>query len=340
MRQYAGRRPCRMSVSQHPNVSVIIAAKDVAEYIVVAVRSALAQTVRDIEVLVVDDGSVDDTAALVRAIDDPRLSLLSAHGQGWPRARNLAMKQARGRVFAFLDGDDEWLPHHLARVMSELDAHPAWDLVFAAATWIGEQGEPLPRTVVRSSGTLGYERLFLEFPPVTCSSIAVRASAMRAVGGFDENLPTNADHDLCLRVMGLRPGNCAGIPDVGIRYRRRRGQDTSNLRRKAEGWERLLDKHRSLSPDPVIRLAPRARAAHQRALAAIAYEDGAFAEARKWMGEALREAPAWLLRDRRTWITGAAVASTLLPDAFHLRLEHAGVALLRALRSPHRDPFQ
>ena len=320
--------------SNVPRASVLIAARDVGPYIECAVRSALSQTLADIEVIVVDDASTDDTYARVQGIHDSRLRLFRTDGGGWARARNSVMAEAQGRYLAFLDGDDEWLPHHLECLVDYLDHRPGLDLVFAASRWIGEKGEPLPRTVVRFAGPITYEHMFVEFPPITASALCARADAVKAVGGFDEILPTGADSDLCLRVMKLRPFNCAGIPEVGLRYRRRVGQVTANCHRKAAGWERLLEKHQAIDPVAMRRWGSVARANHRRAWAAIAYENGAFAEARLWMARALHESPLSLARDRRSWITGAAVASSILPPAWRKSVEHAGITWLRRL---HRD---
>jgi succinoglycan biosynthesis protein ExoO len=105
-----------------PSVSVVIAAKDAGAFIADALRSALAQTRRDLEVIVVDDGSVDDTSDVVRACanGDPRVLLLrNDRSQGVSRARNRAIGEARGDWIAVLDADDAFLPDRLERMVGE-----------------------------------------------------------------------------------------------------------------------------------------------------------------------------------------------------------------------------
>lgn len=105
-----------------PSVSVVIAAKDAAAFIADALRSALAQTLDDLEVIVVDDGSTDDTSAVVRACanGDPRVRLLrNDRSQGVSRARNRAIGEARGEWIAVLDADDEFMPDRLERMVAE-----------------------------------------------------------------------------------------------------------------------------------------------------------------------------------------------------------------------------
>jgi glycosyltransferase involved in cell wall biosynthesis len=309
-------------------LSVVIPARDVAPFIEQTVRSALQQTLRDIEVFVVDDGSRDDTRARVAAIADPRLHLLTGPGRGAAAARNQALAVARGEYVAFLDADDVWLPDHAERLLGAIQSTPQLDVVFAAATWVDARGQRLPRSVVRWTGPLHYHELFVEFVPVTSSALLVRRSALDRVGGFDEDMRMGADHDLCLRLALLRPHNCAGLPEVGLLYRRRPGQNTGNRQDKFRYWQKLVAKHRALAPEHVTSWETLATANHQRALAALAYESGAYAEARAWMAQALRAAPIAMARDRRTWITAAAAFSSLLPAAVRLRLEMLGKALL------------
>lgn len=105
-----------------PRVSVVIAAKDAGAFVADALRSALAQTMKDLEVIVVDDGSTDDTSDVVRACanGDPRVLLLrNDRSQGVSRARNRAIGEARGEWVAVLDADDAFLPDRLERMVGE-----------------------------------------------------------------------------------------------------------------------------------------------------------------------------------------------------------------------------
>lgn len=118
----AERSDTTSDAEPRPSVSVIIAAKDAGAFIADALRSALAQTRRDLEVIVVDDGSVDDTTEVVRACanGDPRVLLLrNDRSQGVSRARNRAIGEARGDWIAVLDADDAFLPDRLERMVGE-----------------------------------------------------------------------------------------------------------------------------------------------------------------------------------------------------------------------------
>jgi glycosyltransferase involved in cell wall biosynthesis len=121
----AGRTDQANDADHRPSVSVVIAAKDAGAFIADALRSALAQTMKDLEVIVVDDGSVDDTSDVVRACanGDPRVLLLrNDRSQGVSCARNRAIGQARGDWIAVLDADDEFMPDRLERMVGEATA--------------------------------------------------------------------------------------------------------------------------------------------------------------------------------------------------------------------------
>src|SRR5262249_44828504 len=114
-----------------PAVSVIMPAFNTEAYVAAAIRSARTQTVRDVEILVVDDGSTDGTfaAALEAGKGDARVKVWTQANAGPSAARNLAMRRAAGDFFAFLDSDDEWLPEFLQCQLSTLSRHAAASVV-------------------------------------------------------------------------------------------------------------------------------------------------------------------------------------------------------------------
>jgi glycosyltransferase involved in cell wall biosynthesis len=125
-----------------PTVSVVIPAYNQASLLRLAVDSALRQTMSDLEVVIVDDGSTDDTRAVCESYDDPRLRYLyqsndGTHGLG---ARNWAMLEARGEWIALLDQDDIWLPTKLERQLDCAARNPGAGLVFCLARFIDEEG--------------------------------------------------------------------------------------------------------------------------------------------------------------------------------------------------------
>jgi len=116
-----------MSVAMNtvqPLVSVVIPAFNAVRFLTGSIPSVLAQTWTDFELIVVDDGSTDATAACVQAFDDPRIRLVSQTNRGLAGARNGGIREARGTYIAFLDADDLWHPEKLARHVAHLQSQP------------------------------------------------------------------------------------------------------------------------------------------------------------------------------------------------------------------------
>src|SRR3954452_13254995 len=127
-----------------PAVSVVVASRNYGRYLAGAVRSVLGQTFADLELIVIDDGSTDDTSDVIRPfLADPRVRYHRTDGLGQSRAKNLGVLQARGPLVAFLDGDDEWLPTKLARQFP-LFTDPNVGVVYSRRTLMDAAGRDLP----------------------------------------------------------------------------------------------------------------------------------------------------------------------------------------------------
>jgi glycosyltransferase involved in cell wall biosynthesis len=199
-----------------PTVSVVIPAYNAARYLAAAVDSALQQTFRDVEVLVVDDGSTDDTPAVLSAYRS-RIHVVRQANAGVARARNAGTEAARGRYVAFLDADDLWQPEKIEKQMAALAAaldrracYSAFTLVAADLTVLG-----VSRTARQASLV---EDLLLRGNVVgTPSTVVCERDLVREVGGFDPAQSLGADWDLWLR-LALRT-EFAYVAEPLIRYR-------------------------------------------------------------------------------------------------------------------------
>ena len=127
------------------SVSVIVPLYQGAETIVRAIDSVLAQSLSALEIIVVDDGSTDGGADRVRAIEDPRIVLVVQDNTGCGAARNAGIARARGDHLAFLDADDEWLPHFLERARGALERHPQVHVYFGDSVELGLDTGPSAR---------------------------------------------------------------------------------------------------------------------------------------------------------------------------------------------------
>lgn len=186
-----------------PRVSIVIPTRNRRASLERSLASIEAQRFRDFEVVVVDDGSVDGTAAWVRA-RHPAVSLLeTGESLGAAAARNRGVEQARGEIVAFLDDDDVWHPSFLDVQVAQLDAHPNADLCTTDHVEIDTQRRvfrPDLRPLFRYPDSM--VRFLAECPIHTLSVVACRRTVFERIGWFDENLTIVHDLDWYLRIAG------------------------------------------------------------------------------------------------------------------------------------------
>lgn len=160
-----------------PLFTVIIPAYNVSGCIASTLRSVFAQTVRDTEILVVDDGSTDGTSDVLRQQTDPRLRVISQHNQGVSSARNRALAEAKGEFVAFLDGDDLWSPDHLEIALDFFRQHP--NINWFASSWrsgrTDEENLPAPDRSNDSCTILNY--FISGYSKIWTSALCFRRSA-------------------------------------------------------------------------------------------------------------------------------------------------------------------
>jgi glycosyltransferase involved in cell wall biosynthesis len=226
-----------------PAVSVVVPTHDRPALLRRAVASVLDQTVTDLEVVVVDDGSAEPVV-----LDDERVRVLRHDvALGAPSARNSGVAASTGDVVAFLDDDDEWLPTKLARQLDVLEARPSVQLVGChheegGAAYRGPTSTTAEQ--LRWSNFLG-----------STSFVAVRRSALDE--WFDPELATCQDWDLWLRAIG--DGEAVVVPEVLARYTTA-GADrlTTDTTKRVVGHDQLLDRH-GAAMSPACRAYHRAR---------------------------------------------------------------------------------
>jgi glycosyltransferase involved in cell wall biosynthesis len=208
-------------------VTIITPAYNAEPYLADTIRSALSQTFGDFEMLIVDDGSTDRTAAIARhfADRDPRIRLLCQANGGISVARNSAIAQARAPVLALLDSDDIWMPTYLQEQLRVLEASPGAGVVSANALNLGGRFDGLPlRRVPPGVHTISLRSL-IEVENSVCIMSIFRRAVLDRIGGFDTTLRSSEDYDFWLRAA------VAGFPilfnSVPLGYYRRRAESVS-----------------------------------------------------------------------------------------------------------------
>lgn len=228
MKRYA--RPARsiaMSASRPepraaaaPAVSVVLPTYQRGDLIGRAVASVLAQTWADLELLVVDDGSTDDTAAVLARVDDPRVHVLRlADNRGAGAARNAGIRRARGRFLAFQDSDDEWLPNKLERHLQAFAAAGAEiGVVYSDMLRVYRDGREayhrspdiLPDVLIDPATR------FYQVCRLGIQATVIRRECFAAAGVFDERFPALEDLELFIRLS--RRTGFHHIEEALVRY--------------------------------------------------------------------------------------------------------------------------
>lgn len=228
-----------------PAVSVVMPAYNVEPYIGEAIQSVVAQTFTDFELLIVDDGSTDETFAVAKryADLDPRIRIIRQENKGLSAARNTALRNAEGSILALLDSDDLWTPAFLGSQMAILDAHPEIDIVTGNAWTLGGRDNGVPaRPSPDHRKAPDLEAILSDELAVFIMSV-FRRRVYEIIGGFDETLRTNEDFDFWLRaaVAGFRFAR----NDQPLGYYRRRDDSLSaNPIRMLKGALRVYYKQR------------------------------------------------------------------------------------------------
>ena len=186
-------------MSEMPVVSVVIPTYNRGSLAGRAVESVLAQTFQDFEIIVVDDGSNDNTESVVKAFCDPRVRYIHhEENRGGSAARNTGIKAARGAYIAFLDSDDEWLPEKLQSQLDTLqELPPCWG-GGCTGFWLVEGTSVVERTPDLPPNLSNW--LLAHCPLSAGSTLMVRKEILGKIGYFDESLPRHQDWDLLLRL--------------------------------------------------------------------------------------------------------------------------------------------
>jgi len=184
-----------------PRVSILIPTYNRADYLLAALDSALHQTFSELEIIVVDDGSMDDTAEVIRKYTDPRLQFIQQKNCGVSAALNTAWRAARSEFIAMLGSDDEMLPAQIETLLNYIEREPTLGMVYGRAQAMDAQGNSLPQIYGSPPKFPNDSLQSILYANCVCSIAAlIRRALVEQVGGFDENLVANEDWDLWIRL--------------------------------------------------------------------------------------------------------------------------------------------
>jgi glycosyltransferase involved in cell wall biosynthesis len=196
--------------SKKPEVSVIIPTYNRAWVLREAIDSVLAQDFNDFELIVVDVGSTDDTGQILDSYDQD-LTVLRQSNRGVSAARNRGIDAAAGRLIAFLDSDDLWLPRKLTAQVNFFKSNPAAVINQTEEIWIRNGVRVNPKTRHHKFSGMIFEKS-LALCLVSPSAVMMKRSLLEEVGLFDEDLPACEDYDLWLRISWRYPVDLIETP--------------------------------------------------------------------------------------------------------------------------------
>jgi glycosyltransferase involved in cell wall biosynthesis len=231
-----------------PLVSVVIATYNSARFVPTAVMSVLRQTLDDLELHVIDDGSSDRTWEVLKPFaSDKRFNYHYQPNRGQASAKNAGIRLSNGRFVAFLDADDFWKPSKLERQLPVFDGTDA-GVVYSDVVYVDEGGRELKTRKRQYYQGWITERLFIQNFVNFNSAVAKRECFDRA-GLFDESLPMAIDWDLWLRISVLYP--FAYLDEATFCYRIWPGQMSRNFRTRYECVMRIMQRFLASYPGVV-----------------------------------------------------------------------------------------
>ncbi len=224
---------------EEARVSVILPAHNAGHFVGDAIESILSQTVRPLEIILVDDGSTDDTSSVAARYGD-RLHVLRQPNRGVSAARNVGITAAEGELIAFIDADDQWEPRKIEVQAAALHGHPRAVVSFVGTLRFGP-GADCPSVVAPISSDDLLESLLLHSTVLGPTSVAlVRRGALESVGLFDPSLAQGEDWDLWIRLA--LEGPFVLTPEPLVRYRVHAANASRDVARAEPDNRRVLDK--------------------------------------------------------------------------------------------------
>jgi glycosyltransferase involved in cell wall biosynthesis len=235
-------------------ISAIVTGYNYARFLPGAIESVLGQTRPPDEVVVVDDGSTDDTRQVVAAYANRGIRYVYKENGGAGSARNRGLHETSGELVAFLDGDDRWLPYKLALQSAHFAQNPRVGLVTGSEWQVFEDGAP-PYLLRRSQVACEriYPQILVENIIGNPSLALIRRECFQAVGTFDESMPMGQDWDMWIRIARRFPVGVVGAPLI-LFTRHTTSLTSGKLMERYRSNRRIQDRYISRIGNPVTRV--------------------------------------------------------------------------------------
>ncbi len=229
-------------------ISVVIPTHNRCNLLKRAVDSVLNQTYKDIELIVVSDGSTDETDAVMQKYtnNDDRVRFIHyPDPKGANHARNTGIKESRGNFIAFLDDDDEWFPQKLEKQIRVFNEDGEIGLVYSGIDVIQQDSGTHYLSIPNEEGALK-KKILLWNCITTTSTVVLKRSILEEVGCFDEQLPAKQDYDLWIRCLQITKVGCVSEPLINYYVSSNSNQISSHLDRYVKATEIIDEKYKDL----------------------------------------------------------------------------------------------
>ncbi|BAQ64667.1 glycosyltransferase [Geminocystis sp. NIES-3709] len=237
------------NLKEQPFLSVVIPTYNCSKYIIEAIESVFSQTYSNLEIIVIDDGSIDNTKTIIKPYLN-RISYFYQDNQGASKARNFGIEKAKGELIAFLDADDFFLlPTKLSEQIAYFEAQSSLGFVHSGWQIVNEFGNKLQERLPWRQVPEFNLASWLLYNPVRPSAMIFKRNWLVKIGGFDEELRQSEDFDLGARLI---LEGCEGkwLKKVTVGYRKHGTNTTNKVQQQAENLLKGLDKFFSLSNFP------------------------------------------------------------------------------------------
>ena len=186
-------------MNDHPKISIIIPSYNNAKYLREAVGSALKQTYKNIEVIIIDDGSTDNSREVAESFRDPRIIYLWQENEGPAGARNKGIEKTKGEYVAFLDSDDLWEKDKLKKQLDFMEKNPETGMLGTASREMTDDGKIRGREVFPEENKI-LQKILIRYNPFIQSSVMARREVFKRVGLYDRRFRESEDYELWLRI--------------------------------------------------------------------------------------------------------------------------------------------
>ncbi len=328
-------------------VTVVMPAYNVAKFIEGAVDSVLAQTYTNFELVIVNDGSTDDTARIIGAYRDSRVRIVTQKNRGLAGARNTGIRVANGEYIALLDADDLWHPDKLCEHVAHLDDNPEVGVSYSASRFMDESGRLLSIYQAPRLDSIEPADVLCRNPVGNGSAPVIRMATFRDIEKlddrygdpepvyFDPDFRQSEDIECWVRIAGTTNWRFAGLAQALTLYRLNSGGLSASVDRQLASWEAFIAKAESYAPQLIQEWGDLARAYQYRYLSRRALWSQETRTARRLFLAALKSN--WriaLYEPARTCATAIALLlQTVMPLPAYQLIEKSALAARRLARA-------